>query len=191
MKSDSEGLVCTCRRMFEQWKEVLEDLRREEEEEERRQQVLQRIAARMLNKTLSIAFMQWCEHVDELKIEREKSNLQQALEEQWGKEKEAERLALEAQMRQKAADAANAQARVAEMEEEMEREANLRKTEMYRNDEARGADQKDAAHARARAAELQAELERERTRLELAQRELAEKEAKMGEKEESKACVIS
>jgi hypothetical protein len=38
--------------------------------------------------------MEWCEHVDELKIEREKSNLQQTLEEnlKWGKEDEDERL---------------------------------------------------------------------------------------------------
>jgi hypothetical protein len=52
MESDSERLFFTCRRMFEQWKEVLEDLWCEEEEEEHRHQVLQRVVARMINKTL-------------------------------------------------------------------------------------------------------------------------------------------
>ncbi len=84
----------------------------------------------------------------------------------WGKEKEDERLTLETEMRQKTDDAVNAQARVAEMEEELEREANLRKTEMYGNDEARGADQKDTEDTRTRATELQTELGRERKRLE-------------------------
>ena len=105
--------------MFEQWKELLEELRREEEEEQRRQEVVWRVLKRMLNKTLALAFSEWCGVVDEVKWAREKVSQKEAFERQ-------AKLAWEDKMGKKAKNletsAIEAQERARELEEELERE---------------------------------------------------------------------